>query len=139
MPALPIPAPWRAFLANLPDIETGSELYARIRAACLTAASRELPGEAVDHWDADQDTGRLEIECADGTVIHAKFEILGTQTGEDFLWADANPSIRNRTASKRVRDLLAASGARLLAEPDRLPLGRRECLPQDEDLDRREH
>ena len=126
MPALPIPAPWRAFLANLPDIETGSELYARIRAACLTAASRELPGEAVDHWDADQDTGRLEIECADGTVIHAKFEILGTQTGEDFLWADANPSIRNRTASKRVRDLLAASGARLLAEPDRLPLGRRD-------------
>jgi hypothetical protein len=126
MTALPIPAPWRAFVANLPDIETSSDLYARIKAACLNAAARELPGQAVGHWDADQDTGRVKIECADGTVIHANFEVLGTQTGEDFLWADANRSIRSSGAAKRVRELLAESGAQQLAKPDRLPLGLRD-------------
>jgi hypothetical protein len=126
MTALPIPPPWRSLLANLRDIETGSDLYARIKAACLNAGARELSGEAVDHWEADQDTGRIRIECGDGTVIRANFELLGTKTGEDFLWADANPSIRNSGEAKRVRDLLAASGAQQLAKPDRLPLGLRD-------------
>jgi hypothetical protein len=126
MTNLPMPAPWRAFLASLPEIETDSALYARIKTAFFSAGARELPGEAVNHWEADQDTGRLTIECTDGAVIHANYEILGTQTGVDFLWADANTSITKSGAARRVRELLKESGAQQLGGQDRLPLGTRD-------------
>ena len=77
-------------------------------------------------WDADQDKGSLTIECTDGAVIHANFDILGTQTSSDFLWADANKSITKSGAARRVRQLLETSGAQQLGGPDRLPLGSRD-------------
>jgi hypothetical protein len=126
MTTLPMPAPWRAFLADLAEIETGSALYARIKAAFFSGGARELPAEAVNHWDADQETGKLEIECTDGAVIRANFEILGTLTGGDYLWANANRSIARSGAATRVRELLDVSGARQLGGPDRLPLGLRD-------------
>jgi hypothetical protein len=121
-----MPAPWRAFLANIPEIETASTLYTRIKAAHLDASARELPAAAVAHWEADQESGKLEIECTDGSVMHANYEILGTLTGDDFLWADANPSITPSGAARRVRELLNSSGAQQLGGPDRLPLGQRD-------------
>jgi hypothetical protein len=126
MTTLPMPAPWRAFLTDLPEIETGSALYARIKTAYFSRGARELPAEAVVHWEADQEKCRLTIECTDGAVIHANYEILGTQTDSHFLWADANRSITKSGAARRVRELLEASGAQPLGGPDRLPLGLRD-------------
>jgi ribosomal protein L25 (general stress protein Ctc) len=121
-----MPAPWRALLLDFAEVQTGSALYERFKTAFLGAGARELPAQAVAHWDADQEKGRIEIECTDGAVIHANFEILGTHTGREFLWADANKSIARSGAAKRVRESLGKSDARQLGEEDQLPLGLRD-------------
>lgn len=76
MTTLPMPAPWRAFLSSLPEIETGSALYAQIKTAFFSGGARELPAEAVAHWDADQETGSVAIECTDGAVRHLAHPVL---------------------------------------------------------------
>ena len=60
-------------------------------AAYFSGGARELPAEAVAHWEAD------------GAVIHANFEIVGTQTGSDFLWAALYIAARTSLYSIRTK------------------------------------
>jgi hypothetical protein len=126
MTTLPMPAPWRAFIAEIVDVETSSTLYARLKSAYFGRGTRELSPEAVDQWDADQETGRLVITCVNDAEVRASYEILGTHDGNGFLWADASPSVLKSEAATRVRGLLKASGAEPLGGPDRLGLGMRD-------------
>lgn len=121
MTVLPMPAPWRMFLQNFRQFESGSDLYTKLTQSFLGRKSRELPSAAIQNWNADQVSGRLEIHCDDDSIVHAGMEILGTHDGTDFLWADANENVRHASAASGLRAHIA-SFAPEFAGQDRLHL-----------------
>jgi hypothetical protein len=120
-----MPTPWRALLQDYPDVETKGEIVTVFEKAFLRRSSRALPQEAIQTWGGDQDTGELEIETVDGKTFSAKFQIIGTHDGKDFMWADANSSIVDKSAASKARHFFNEAFP-VLGSEDRLNIGLRD-------------
>jgi hypothetical protein len=125
VPPLPMPDPWRAFLQNYPEIGTQTPAYERLKQSYLDRRDREIPAELLQSWDGDQGTGRVKLLMADDQWYPAQFQIIASHDGKDFMWADANPSIVDKTGATRARAAIASLFP-TLARADRLNISRRD-------------
>jgi hypothetical protein len=123
-----LPQPWRLVFNGIENLHTNSALYQRL-SGLADGGTKVLGADLIDRWAADQDKAEFEAELVDGRKLRAKFEFLGTHDGNDFCWADANPSIRRdlTTPASRLRTNLPKELA-AFGKADRPKITRRETL-----------
>lgn len=88
-----IPPPWRMFLHLENNVDIDSTLYTKLGSSFRHRYPRMLPSDQVVEWNAEQETGRLNVELEDGTELSGNYEIIGSFDGHTFKWANENPMI----------------------------------------------
>jgi tetratricopeptide (TPR) repeat protein len=96
---------WRILLPRLAELpnDLDEELFQALLALEQKQLEQDFRWDEASSWSINQSDGSLRLFFDDDTEVKARIQIIGTFNGDTFIWAWANPSIREELRSDSLR------------------------------------